>query len=190
MPTISEGDLTFQFPSGSHVGKYDDWAFYRNQFSKIPGTKAVDFVCVHGTECWLIEVKDYRFHPRTKPTNIAHEVARKGARHTRRASSRPTQRKPRRGVHACPAGAEHESMARGFAPRTAATPVPAAPDTDRPRKCENEPSEGSERHRSSRGGRRCGKSAGSLGRRNVSHARVLDDQSTRQTVVQPGVRTK
>ena len=77
MPTISEGDLTFQFPSGSHVGKYDDWAFYRNQFSKIPGTKAVDFVCVHGTECWLIEVKDYRFHPRTKPTNIAHEVASK-----------------------------------------------------------------------------------------------------------------
>ena len=77
MPTISEGDLTFQFPNDSHVGKYDDWVFYRRQFSKIPGTKAVDFVCVYGAECWLIEVKDYRFHPRTKPTNIAHEVAKK-----------------------------------------------------------------------------------------------------------------
>ena len=76
MPTISEGDLTFQFPSGSHVGKYDDWAFYQNELSKIPGTKAVDFVCVHGRECWLIEVKDYRFHPRTKPTNIAQRALR------------------------------------------------------------------------------------------------------------------
>ena len=77
MPTIPEGDLTFKFPNDSHVGKYDDWVFYRRQFSKIPGTKAVDFVCVYGAECWLIEVKDYRFHPRTKPTNIAHEVAQK-----------------------------------------------------------------------------------------------------------------
>ena len=77
MPTISEGDLTFRFPNGWYVGKYDDWAFYRNQFSKIPETKAVDFVCIHHDVCWLIEVKDYRVHPRTKPTNIADEVAQK-----------------------------------------------------------------------------------------------------------------
>ena len=189
MPTISEGDLTFQFPNDSHVGKYDDWVFYRKQFSKIPGTKAVDFVCVYGAECWLIEAKDYRFHPRTKPTNIAHEVAQK-ARDTLAGLAASRRNAGREEERTLAKQALSTSRWRGLAPRTAATPVPAATDTDRPRKRENRPSEGSERRRPSPGGRRCGASTGSLGRRNGTRARVLDDQSARQTVGRPGVRTE
>ena len=77
MTELSEGDLRFRFPDTTQAGKYDDWAFYRNQFGRVADSKAVDFVCVSRNECWLIEVKDYRFHPRTKPTEIEREVARK-----------------------------------------------------------------------------------------------------------------
>lgn len=75
MPVFSEGNLTFHFPSGDSVAKVDDWAFYRGGFVSIPGTKSVDFVCVHGDSCWLIEVKDYRFHHRTKTVPLWEEVA-------------------------------------------------------------------------------------------------------------------
>ena len=77
MTIKSEGRLTFTFPDEAHVGKVDDWAFYRRHFSKIQETKAVDFVCVHGSDCWLIEVKDYRFHLRIKHIDLRDEVAAK-----------------------------------------------------------------------------------------------------------------
>ena len=77
MTVIAEGDLTFEFADDAHVGKVDDWAFYRRQFSKIQGTKAVDFVCVDGSDCWLIEVKDYRSHLRPKHIDLRDEVAAK-----------------------------------------------------------------------------------------------------------------
>lgn len=35
MPEITEGKLTFTFPEGWNVSKYDDWAHYRNQFIKV-----------------------------------------------------------------------------------------------------------------------------------------------------------
>lgn len=75
MTVLAEGQLSFTFPDEAEVGKIDSWAFYRGPFSKIEGTKAVDFVCVLGQECWLIEVKDYRHHVRTKPSAISAEVA-------------------------------------------------------------------------------------------------------------------
>lgn len=61
MAVFSEGRLTFEFPSGE-AAKVDTWAFYRNGFASIPGTRSVDFVALHSQDCWLIEVKDYRVH--------------------------------------------------------------------------------------------------------------------------------
>ena len=60
------------------VGKYDEWSFYRNQFNSVAGGfKAVDILCVSEDVAWLIEIKDYLRHPRTKLTDIVDEMARK-----------------------------------------------------------------------------------------------------------------
>ncbi|MFC4159826.1 hypothetical protein [Chitinimonas lacunae] len=77
MVEIEEGLLVFRFDTAL-AGKYDDWSFYRNQFnSAFGGTKAVDMICLDSTAVWLIEVKDYRGHTRTKPTDLGDEVAAK-----------------------------------------------------------------------------------------------------------------
>lgn len=63
MNAIVEGSLAFRFPDNCQASKYEDWAFYRNQFQAIAkGSKAVDFVCVTDAACWLVEIKDYRQH--------------------------------------------------------------------------------------------------------------------------------
>lgn len=78
MTTITEGDLRFRFLDDCQASKYDDWAFYRNQFQSVAkGSKAVDIVCITADACWLVEVKDYRRHPRTKAIDIGHELATK-----------------------------------------------------------------------------------------------------------------
>ena len=78
MIEIEEGDLTFSFPEGCKAGKYDEWAFYRNQFISVAaGSKGVDVVCVSPNAAWLIEIKDYRQHRREKKMGVADEVARK-----------------------------------------------------------------------------------------------------------------
>ncbi|MCY4498085.1 MAG: hypothetical protein OXC14_12440 [Rhodospirillaceae bacterium] len=78
MTEIEVGELTFGFPEDCEATKYDEWQFYRKKFQSIQdGTKAVDIVCVVPDEAWLIEVKDYRKHERTKPSEIADEVAAK-----------------------------------------------------------------------------------------------------------------
>jgi hypothetical protein len=73
---IQEGLLTFTFAQGSLASQYDKWSHYRNQFNKaFGGTKAVDVVCAATDTAWLIEIKDYRIHPRTKTVDLADEVA-------------------------------------------------------------------------------------------------------------------
>jgi hypothetical protein len=73
---ISEGLLTLTFPKGALASKYDDWSHYRNQFNQaFGGTKAVDVVYAEPDVAWLIEVKDYRIHRRTKTIDLAGEVA-------------------------------------------------------------------------------------------------------------------
>ncbi len=82
MTNITEGDLTFSFPDRCQASKYDDWSFYCKQFQAVAGgSKAVDILCVKGNTSWLIEIKDYRQHNRTKPSDIADELAIK-VRHT------------------------------------------------------------------------------------------------------------
>ena len=72
MTNIPEGDLTFSFKDGCQASKYDDWSFYRKQFQAVAGeSKAVDILCIKGNTSWLIEIKDYRQHPRTNPIDIA-----------------------------------------------------------------------------------------------------------------------
>ena len=76
MMEIREGALTFSFPDHCEAGKYDDWAFYRNQFRSVAGgSKAVDVLCLADDAAWLVEIKDYREHPRTKPIALWDEVA-------------------------------------------------------------------------------------------------------------------
>jgi hypothetical protein len=65
---IDEGKLRFEFESQWRVARYDGdesvapaHAFYQNQVSRLPGTKAVDFVGILvGEGGYLIEVKDFR----------------------------------------------------------------------------------------------------------------------------------
>ncbi|KKZ09955.1 MAG: hypothetical protein TQ37_10490 [Candidatus Synechococcus spongiarum 15L] len=78
MTEIKEGDLTFSFPSGCQASKYEDWSFYRRQFQAVAGgSKTVDILCIESNTSWLIEIKDHRTHPRTKPSDISDEVANK-----------------------------------------------------------------------------------------------------------------
>jgi hypothetical protein len=75
---ITEGNLTFTFPPRAQASKYDDWSFYRSQFNTaFGGSKAVDIVFADSDAAWLIEVKDYRQHDRTKPQELGEEVAQK-----------------------------------------------------------------------------------------------------------------
>ena len=71
--------LSFDFPDDWQAGRYDDWSFYRNQFARMwNGIKAIDLLAVDPQRtAWLIEVKDYRIHQRTKPSELAEEMARK-----------------------------------------------------------------------------------------------------------------
>lgn len=74
---IDVDGMTLTMPTGWSVWKYDDSAFHRNQFQNFAGgSKAVDVVAlgVDGT-LWLIELKDYRRHARTKPSSVFAEVA-------------------------------------------------------------------------------------------------------------------
>lgn len=101
MTEITEGRLTFQFPEGWNVTKYDDWSFYKNQFQKLggivvpcskprcsgtftcdqcdtkySGVKAIDILAIERTVCcWCIEIKDYRSNRRTKVIQLADEIA-------------------------------------------------------------------------------------------------------------------
>jgi hypothetical protein len=77
MPSITEGALTFQFPEGWLIAKFDAWNFYRNQFQQVcGGAKAIDMFAIASNHCvWAIEVKDYRGHPRAKTIELTDEVA-------------------------------------------------------------------------------------------------------------------
>lgn len=77
MPSITDGQLIFDFPNDWQASKFDDWSFHRNQFQKVcGGAKAIDILAVEGNTCiWTIEIKDYRQHRRTKTIELPEEVA-------------------------------------------------------------------------------------------------------------------
>lgn len=70
----------FGFGAGWHVCRWDDTAFVRNSFCNLGGgSRSCDLVAFEddGDELWLIEVKDYRVHQRTKTLPLHDEVAAK-----------------------------------------------------------------------------------------------------------------
>lgn len=69
----------FLFPTDWQALKYDDSAFHRHQFQNFAGgSKAMDLVALSpGQELWLIEVKDYTRHRRSKSGSLFDEVAAK-----------------------------------------------------------------------------------------------------------------
>ena len=87
---IDEGKLRFEFESQWRVARYDGdektapaHAFYQNQVSRLPGTKAVDVVGILAAEggCF-IEIKDFRGYriqnkKRLSSGELAIEVAQK-----------------------------------------------------------------------------------------------------------------
>jgi hypothetical protein len=76
MIEIQVDSLIFSFSDSWKVSKYDEWAFYRNHFSRrLSGIKAVDLIAIEGQVIWLIEAKDYRQQSRTKPLDLVEEVA-------------------------------------------------------------------------------------------------------------------
>lgn len=77
MPTVQVDGLQFDFPNSWATSKYDSWGFYRAQFSVMwDGIKAVDLLALDPDRtAWFIEVKDYRSHARTKPSELGGEVA-------------------------------------------------------------------------------------------------------------------
>ncbi|WP_024930633.1 hypothetical protein [Methylophilus sp. OH31] len=79
MQRLNVDGLDFDFLDDWQVGKFDEWVFYRNQFSRMRnGIKSIDLLVVCPAQTsWFIEVKDYRDHQRTKPTDLADEVAQK-----------------------------------------------------------------------------------------------------------------
>lgn len=68
MPTQIVGNLTFTFQEGWHISQYDTWSFYRNRFMRFfSPVKAVDLLAISlDRTLYLVEVKDYRLHRRTK----------------------------------------------------------------------------------------------------------------------------
>lgn len=79
MQRFNVDGLNFDFPDDWRVSKYDDWSFYRNRFSGMwDGIKSLDLLAVDPDKtAWFIEVKDYRVHPRTKPSDLGVEIAHK-----------------------------------------------------------------------------------------------------------------
>ena len=77
MTDIRERSLVFSFSAACNALKYDDWPFYQKRFQRISKTKAVDILCVTNDAAWMIEVKDYREHDRSKCGTIEDEVAQK-----------------------------------------------------------------------------------------------------------------
>jgi hypothetical protein len=75
--TLQEGAIEYRFGEGWRASAYDRWSFFLRHFqSSCGGNKGVDFVA-HDTNdtLWLIELKDFRAHPRTKPIELPEEVA-------------------------------------------------------------------------------------------------------------------
>lgn len=77
MREIPVDGITFVFPGGWSVSKYDDWQYYRGHFSRMEnGIKGVDLLAMDPTrtKLWLIEVKDFRKGLRKKELPLHEEL--------------------------------------------------------------------------------------------------------------------
>ncbi len=75
---FEEGRIRFSFVDAHIATQYDNWRYYKKHFQKAAGSsKAVDFIVCKDDVAWLIEVKDFRRHRRTKPIELCDEIAQK-----------------------------------------------------------------------------------------------------------------
>ena len=79
-----EGQLTFDFPDGWRICRLGETSYYSRHFQGFcssagsgGGCKEVDFLAYDPKErvLWLVEVQDYRVQQRTKPIDVADEIA-------------------------------------------------------------------------------------------------------------------
>lgn len=79
MESVEVDGIRFTFDDGWLVSRWDETAFHR-RFSRVgAGTKACDLVAIppDGDDLWLVEVKDYSVHPRTKQMSLETEIGEK-----------------------------------------------------------------------------------------------------------------
>ena len=102
MPTVIEGNLSFQFPTDWRAEKFDESGFYRNQFQRVcGGAKAVDILALGpDRSAWFIEIKDFRGHPRQKSINLLQRLQPKSGQ-PGCGASRSGQRKRCEGERIC-----------------------------------------------------------------------------------------
>ncbi len=62
MRAFTEGRLHFAFDDDWNVVKWDRHVAYTGGIHRLPGTKAVDFVGIHHSKPYFIEVTDFREH--------------------------------------------------------------------------------------------------------------------------------
>ncbi|MBU1660864.1 MAG: NERD domain-containing protein [Chloroflexi bacterium] len=62
MKNFDESNLCFSFGNSWTVIAYDEHPDYLNIFQKLEGTKAIDFLGVHGNSIYFIEVKNFSGH--------------------------------------------------------------------------------------------------------------------------------
>jgi hypothetical protein len=80
MPSITEGQFTYNFPATWSAEKYDVDSYYRVHFQSFAGgrRKAVDVLAFGGgNELWLIEQKDYRVGAEIKAAELFDAIASK-----------------------------------------------------------------------------------------------------------------
>lgn len=80
---IVDDTLVFIFPDDWKIAKCDGWVFYRKQFCRVRNDPKYGMTCVDllaldpKKTLWLIEVKDYRQHRRTKEIPLWNEIRNK-----------------------------------------------------------------------------------------------------------------
>ncbi len=79
MTSIAEGAVTFTFQNSWTALQFDRIGYYRKLTGLGGSNKAVDIAAFDpdSGNLWLIEVKDYRTHPREKQQDIVDELAQK-----------------------------------------------------------------------------------------------------------------
>lgn len=80
MEIKEESGLRFGFPKENTVVKFDDTAFYRDYFNKLPEAKGVDFISLEKDAISMIEVKNCMGHEgenrwRIEPNNHKKETS-------------------------------------------------------------------------------------------------------------------
>lgn len=71
MTAYRESDISFEFPDGCRVIKFDDSSFYRQVFNRLPGGKGVDFLIDSDESLIFLEVKNCIGHERENKKRTA-----------------------------------------------------------------------------------------------------------------------